>query len=244
MILEPTKPAVDTNKLIQILGGRSADSLTNSVGKTLESFTSRITDFLRPRIIYRMLGIASCNGSVQLEGGLSFNSIKASRVFCDCTDICCFLATIGRGIDEEIIRLTERKRSSDAYILDAVGSAAVETIVEQFHDRIKTRLLAEDKTVTLRLSPGYCDWPLQEQKKLFRLLDAGKIGVDLSESSLMQPRKTISGIFGVMPLSVGCRTPAYNPCSDCRKKNCTARRADCRHTDTQPATAAGYMEIT
>ena len=232
LILEPTKPDIDKNKLIKTLGGRSADSLSHFTGKTLESLTARITDIMRPRIIYRMLRIVSCNGSLQLEGGLRFNSLKATKIFHGCTDVCCFLATIGNNIDKEIVRLTNRRRSPDAYILDAMGSNAIENVVESFHNRTKKRLLSEGKAVTLRLSPGYCDWPLQEQEKIFSLLDAEKIGVELTASSLMQPRKTISGIFGIMSIFADCKKAPYNPCSDCRKEHCIARRTEFIYTNT------------
>ena len=182
--------------------------------------------------MYRMLRIASCDGSLQLEDDLRFNSLKAAKLFHGCTDVCCFLATLGNKIDKEIVRLTSRKRSPDAYILDAMGSNAIENVVERFHGRAKKRMLSKDKAVTLRLSPGYCDWPLREQKKIFSLLDSEKIGVELTASSLMQPRKTISGIFGIMPPSANCKTAAYNPCSDCRKEHCIARRKEFIYKNT------------
>ena len=232
LILEQTKPDIDKNKLIKTLGGHSADSLSHSTGKTFESLTARIPDLMSPRIMYRMLKIASCKGSLELEGGLRFNSLKAAKIFHGCTDVCCFLATIGNNIDEEIIRLTSMKRSPDAYILDAMGSNAIENVVERFHSRVKKRMLSEGKAVTLRLSPGYCDWPLREQEKIFSLLDAQKIGVELCASSLMQPRKTISGIFGIMPPSADCNKAAYNPCSDCRKEHCIARRTEFIYDNT------------
>jgi hypothetical protein len=52
-------------------------------------------------------------------------------------------------------------------------------------------------------------------------LDNDEIGVRISDSCLMSPRKSISGVFGIVPEN----SPLYNPCIDCRKTHCEARRS-------------------
>ncbi len=117
-----------------------------------------------------------------------------------------------------------QKRLAEAYLLDAMGSVMVENLVEQFQSHMGEHYQAQDKLVTLRFSPGYCDWPVTEQKKLFKLLDFKKIGVELSDSCLMQPRKSISGVFGLYPCPDGKDRSAYNPCLECNKFDCPNRR--------------------
>jgi len=226
MIVELIKPDIDKNKLARLLGGRTVRCLSHATGKRLEIWNEKMTDIVNSRLMYTMCRIKLSNGSLLLENGLRLNSPKAAKVLHGCTDMVCFLATIGRGIEKEIIRLTAGKRSSDAYVLDSLGSVAVENIVERFHNRMKKKMNSESRAVTMRMSPGYCDWPLQEQKKIFSLLDFERIGVDLTDSCLMQPRKSISGIFGILPLALSREAAAYNPCSDCQKVNCMARRAE------------------
>jgi cobalamin-dependent methionine synthase I len=105
-----------------------------------------------------------------------------------------------------------------------MGSVLVEDMAAKFHRRMKKKFQAEDKAVTIRLSPGYCDWLLEEQRKIFSLLDADKVGVELTDSYLMKPRKSISGIFGIMPSTKRHSYSPYNPCSECEKVDCIARR--------------------
>ena len=109
---------------------------------------------------------------------------------------------------------------SEAYILDAMGSVAVEDLVDKFQLTIKNEYERVGKTVTLRFSPAYCDWPLTEQKKLFSLFDPGDIPVQLLDSCLMQPVKSISGVFGIVPHG----SALYNPCRYCDDRACKARR--------------------
>ena len=138
----------------------------------------------------------------------------------DAEKIVCFIGTIGFDVEKEIGRLLVEHKLSEAYILDAMASVAVEDMVEQFHQVMEAKCRNESKTVTFRFSPGYCDWPITEQKKLFSVFDAEEIGVELLDSCLMEPRKSISGVFGIAPPG----SAPHNPCLHCREKNCTARR--------------------
>jgi cobalamin-dependent methionine synthase I len=132
----------------------------------------------------------------------------------------CFVGTIGTAVENEIGRLLGKQRLAKAYILDAMASVAVENMVDRFQDLMESRFRAEDSTVTLRFSPGYCDWPVTQQKKLFNLFDPEELEVELLDSCLMKPRKSISGVFGVTPQD----SVSYNPCRDCPTPNCDSRR--------------------
>jgi cobalamin-dependent methionine synthase I len=47
-----------------------------------------------------------------------------------------------------------------------------------------------------RYSPGYGDWDISEQAKLFRLVPGDAIGVHLSETHQMTPEKSVSAMIG------------------------------------------------
>jgi hypothetical protein len=106
-----------------------------------------------------------------------------------------FVATAGNEF-EQIMQ--ERKITGDMlenYILDIMGTA----IVEKAGDYIEMMLEKElsEMLHTNRFSPGYCNWHLTEQRKIFGLLGNQPCGVVLSEVCLMTPIKSISGIIGI-----------------------------------------------
>lgn len=74
---------------------------------------------------------------------------------------------------------------------------------------------------TSRMSPGSLgDWPLEEQLPLFRLLGDTErtVGVCLTDSLLMVPTKTVSGIrFGA--------ASSFESCMLCPRPSCPNRRA-------------------
>lgn len=177
---------------------------------------------MTPRLTYRIKQMKNgSKGLVNVDGGITFKSPKLAKTLKDCSRVVCFVATIGKDIEKEIKKLMHENHLSEAYIIDSMASVAVEDMVERFQKRITDELAGDDMMTTLRFSPGYCDWPITEQKKLFEVLDNDEVGVKISDSCLMSPRKSISGVFGIIPKN----SPLYNPCIDCRKNHCEARRS-------------------
>ena len=60
------------------------------------------------------------------------------------------------------------------------------------------------------LAPGYSDLKTSEQKNIFTLLDGSQIGVHLSESCMMTPRKSYSCLLPIGPQE----EKASNPCQE------------------------------
>ena len=126
-----------------------------------------------------------------------------------------YVVTIGNGV--EVLE----KASGDTlekYYLDLIGNAAVVKAREQLKSRISNRYGFEGLSY---LGPGQLtDWPLEEQKPLFSLLGdvEGTVGVTLSESLMMIPRKSLSGIY--FPTEI-----PFMACQLCPKEECPSRKA-------------------
>ncbi len=207
------------------MGKRKGRPFSKSLSSKIISLKKKLHALANPVLSYRMyrLETVSKNG-VELEGNLCLKSSKLAGTLSGCKEVVCFLGTIGTRIEKEISRLMGQHRLSEAFVLDVMGSVTTENMVAQFHRRMKKLHETDKEAVTLRFSPGYCDWPVTEQKPLFQLLDTKSVGVQLTDSCLMQPRKSISGVFGIYPRHDGSTHKIYNPCLECRKKDCQARR--------------------
>ncbi|MBN1276244.1 MAG: hypothetical protein JXA35_02045 [Deltaproteobacteria bacterium] len=217
----------DSVDLSLIFGGKESSRFTNFINNKSDDLFSIFNSMIAPRLSYRTNRITStAYGTVCFNGCVELESVKLSKVMNHCESAVCFVATIGGKIEKEIARLTNENSLFDAYILDSMGSMAVEKMAEEFWKDMQKKYFTEDKGITLRFSPGYCDWPIIEQNKLFhRLLDARQTDVTLTDSCLMNPRKSISGLFGIHPFRTGDGPVSpYNPCSDCKKRNCSEKR--------------------
>lgn len=162
--------------------------------------------------------------TVYLENEISFSTSILAKVLEHCKEMVFFIVTIGSAVENEAARLNNDGRLTESYILDRLGSLTAEYIVNTFCNNMKRHYKNKGFGTTLRFSPGYCDWQITEQKKLFLLLDTERVGVTLTESCLMHPRKSISGVFGLFPLTNRGAIPPYNPCLHCRKTECNGRR--------------------
>jgi hypothetical protein len=110
-----------------------------------------------------------------------------------------FACTIGPGMEQWAGQVMRGGDPALGYIGDAVASAVAEAVADRLHDHIGREMARNGWRVTNRYSPGYCNWSVAEQHKLFALLPAHFCGITLGESALMQPMKSVSGVVGVGP---------------------------------------------
>lgn len=130
-----------------------------------------------------------------------------------------FLVTIGPVVEEMARSLISKGLYLEGYIVDLVASSLVDLAADQLQEQVKALAKEKDMLITNRYSPGYCSWDVQEQQKLFELFPGKCCGIDLSESSLMHPIKSISGIIGLGPR---VKYQDY-PCKICSMKDCHFR---------------------
>lgn len=216
------EPTIENHKLAKLLGGQKRERLPKSILKKVQAAREKLNKLMRPSLHYRIVKPAVMDKAVvQLDETVEFTSAKLAKTLKNAEKIVCFVGTIGAGVENEIKRLMGKQKLADAYILDAMASVAVEDMIDRFQDLMENRYSAEDSTVTLRFSPGYCDWPVTQQKKLFNIFDPKQLDVELLDSCLMKPRKSISGVFGITSQNFAL----YNPCPDCPIRNCDSRRS-------------------
>lgn len=219
-ILKNIPVKIKEKSLLQKLGGVKNSRPSARLNKSLKKAVKEVYKRAKPKAMYRILPVKNKNGSVILDDRISIKSQKLSTVLAPCERAVVFLATLGEEVDR-IIHKKMKKSPHYGYILDSAASLAVESTADYLQSYIKQELKGEEGT-TLRYSPGYCDWPLRDQRKIFKVLPSQTLKVHLSDSFLMTPRKSISGVLGVCP--EGSLKNLRNVCLSCSKKNCAYRR--------------------
>ena len=121
-----------------------------------------------------------------------------------CRDAYLACGTVGAAFDAYHRRVSVAS-GADALIVQAIGAAAIEKVMDSIEDDIRGEL-APGETLVSRFSPGYGDFPLAEQRVLLGLLDASRrVGVSLTDAMLMVPSKSVSAVIGVRPAVSGSR---------------------------------------
>jgi len=147
----------------------------------------------RPRAASSLVRVEPTPDGFRLDGRHAVHSRRLKPVFARCPEALAFIVSLGPGVDELIART---RRLGEAYIVDAIASAAVEQVADSFHREVRATL-APGQDLSFRYSPGYCDWPLAGQDVIFSLVRGSEAGVTLSRHRLMQPRKSVSGLIGI-----------------------------------------------
>ena len=135
------------------------------------------------------------------------------------------VCTIGEPLERRVSALWEARELPLASMLDSVGSGAVESLAEYVNDLLCGQGLPGLR-VTNRISPGYADWDVAEQRALFRLCAGAAVGVALNEACVMTPGKSISLLVGAGPEA---RVDHYfSQCARCWMHECAYRRTPAR----------------
>ena len=131
-----------------------------------------------------------------------------------------FLCTAGAEIGIRSKKAMHERDFLKGYIYDVVGSEIVEVAADIMQEELEKSMLDAGLKITNRYSPGYCGWDVSEQHKLFDLVPENYCGIQLSQSALMDPEKSISGIIGIG------KNVKYNQytCKLCKMADCMYRR--------------------
>lgn len=111
--------------------------------------------------------------------------------------IALFIGTCGKEVENYSRQLMKAGQTLEGYIVDLIGSEIAENIAEYIHNEVEKDMAGVGLKITNRYSPGYCKWPVSDQQQLFRLLGENNCDVILTDSSLMLPVKSVSGIIGI-----------------------------------------------
>ncbi|MDR0928847.1 MAG: hypothetical protein LBM74_03930 [Oscillospiraceae bacterium] len=175
-----------------------------------ELFAQAVATFA-PRAYARELTIDALGDDFALLSGEWFEGARVAALLEDATHVWAFVATAGQPprIDQDDPLAT--------WWLQKLGEDAVHDAMARFSAEMNAQ--AEDDTHVNTLSPGSLpDWPITQQRPLFRLLGEANAGVALTEACLMLPRCSVSGLLFAAPQS-------FCSCAHCAMGHCPNRRA-------------------
>ena len=136
-----------------------------------------------------------------------------------CKKVICMAVTVGAVIEREINKKFERGEYLSSVLLDAAATAAVEQAADAMEKNFAAKFSKDGYKMRWRFSPGYGDWNLTAQEKLFKISGAEQIGMSLSSAMMLEPRKSVTAIIGLAKNSSHKKN-----CSSCDKFDCPMRK--------------------
>lgn len=144
--------------------------------------------------------------------------------------LCFFVATAGERFEQYQQQLMRNGDMVRVYIANEIGSMIAESAADCMEEALQEQLTPKGLHRTNRYSPGYCGWDVCEQTLLFSLFPHGQkdapsalptpCGIELSESCLMHPIKSVSGVIGI---GHEVKRMQYT-CDLCRMPTCYKRK--------------------
>ena len=175
-----------------IKGEASPENLTSLI----DTCEKELLSVIRPRYHYEKFEITHSDNGIKVNNtSLTLTGNEISSHLKSCKEIIMLAATLSAGVDA-LIRRLEIQDMASALITDALASTAIEQICDMIDEEI-----AEDNKplyLTTRFSPGYGDLPLDLQQAVLTVLSAQKkIGLCVTGSSILTPRKSVTAIVGL-----------------------------------------------
>ena len=199
---------------------RSPDNpIVSEVMDVLEQ-VSEIADIRGGYIIFEDIERCSETGEIRIAG----RTIKTSRKICRFMEgaekIAVFICTAGQGFTDYSNKYNKEGEYLKGYITDTLGSVVAEKSMDYIQSELEKKVEQEGLKITNRYSPGYCNWPVDDQKMIFSLLSGHDCDITLSPSCLMTPIKSVSGIIGI---GKDVRKSRYS-CDICNNHTCIYRK--------------------
>ena len=190
-------------------------NIPDKVRAIIIDILSDIKETAQPKAVYKECFIEEIRENKVLIEGIEFKSHILAVNVKDVGRVFPYVVTAGHELEEIDIDNSDMLSS---YIFDLVKELVLRKARESFEKILYKRYNIEKASY---MSPGsLADWPLSEQKKLFGLLGNVKktIGVQLLETYIMKPVKTVSGIY--FPTKFD-----FKSCMLCPRENCPGRKA-------------------
>jgi zinc transporter ZupT len=142
-------------------------------------------------------GFAPDNSYITVDG-VEFKVGKTvAKEFRESNCFALFICSVGKDISERSRKLLSGENPVLGYVYDVLGSMLVEAATEELQQEVRRIAGLKDYKITNRYSPGYCNWSVADQHKLFSFFPENCCGIRLTNSALMDPIKSVSGIIGI-----------------------------------------------
>lgn len=144
---------------------------------------------------------------------------QVARFFKHMTNVAIFVCSAGQEVADRAKQLTQEGELIEGYLVDVLGSVIVEKAMDNVQSILQNDMKKRGLHISNRYSPGYCDWDVMEQQQLFSFFPEKFCHVSLSDSSLMSPVKTVSGM-----IAIGEKVCFHkHVCHSCSSVNCLYR---------------------
>lgn len=197
-----------TDRMLRIQGYADPKQVRPPIRRAADEAAASVERLVEPDLYCRRVGVQGpIANELRLAGGTTLRCAAFPRYLAGSAEVVVFVLTAGGRIDAELARLNDEQQLLEMLFVETAGWLAVEEITKSFTRHLRSAARREGLKITRRMGPGYsyplpggaAEWPLEEQRHLFALLDDEDLPVDMLESCAMIPKMSRSGLIGLVP---------------------------------------------
>lgn len=158
---------------------------------------------------------------------MSNEEYSHSHFLCHIGELAVGMVTLGDKIDSAVQEFKWTGDLGRAAILDAFGSAALESAADTVAGIVTERVEGMGLRCGGRFSPGRGGWNIEELRWIFPALEAHALGVTLAPDGSMRPRKTLAFALTIGDQPIDLANPDI--CEYCGMFNCRFKHRADRH---------------
>ena len=215
---------VEKSEVLRYLG-HNGQEIDNDLNSKIYQCIKETKNEIDTKYVYQIYDIKKDLNlnTVQFENtNLILKSKDISELLRDCDKCVLMCATLGFNIEKNIRRYSYNNLTK-GIIIDACATTSIEEVCDLVQDSILDKVAKEEKSLTMRYSPGYGDLDISANRDILNVLDAHrKIGVTVTNTGIMIPRKSVVALIGITNEKIG---KVKRTCENCSNRfNCEYRR--------------------
>jgi len=149
------------------------------------------------------------------------------------------VVSAGKNCEERARQLWQEEKPDEYFFMEVYASAVVEHLISIAAGEICSWADRNSMAVLPRYSPGYPEWEIGEQQKLFDVIVQNKNynfpeEIHVMHTGMLNPKKSLLSIYGLTcHLDKVQRTTNLIPCENCSMANCQYRRSSYKKSSLQ-----------
>lgn len=212
--------SIPLKEVLHFLGWRGTP-VDNQTLEGIKEMTALALSETEPRIVTlrrKILADGKLEGTAFTPLGSDVKNMLSS-----CCEAVLLAGTLGAQSERLLLRL-QAQNPAKALLLDAVLSAGIEALLDEKEEALRRALEQVGLYLTDRYSPGYGNMPMAQTREICEVLNTQRrIGLTVSQSGIMIPRKSVVAIMGISETEPERRKKG---CTVCPMRNtCTLARA-------------------
>ena len=190
--------------------------------KTILSACREVLYVANPRGSWEIYDYDAVNGVVLADEPFLLQGKKITKHLCKAKKVVIMAVTIGEMVEEEISNHFKDGEYTLALLMDAAATTAVEQVADGIEKAVDQKIRMTGLSRRWRFSPGYGDWPIQCQPEMLKLAKADEIGLGVTSSLMLNPRKSVTAIIGLVPKTEAIPEDKQS-CKFCPNPTCNFR---------------------